>query len=225
MNVRDDLAGRWLDLMMRMVAKCDVLEKFHLLEKAYNEPHRHYHTFNHIRACLDELSAARMAMQTLVIDSNAIELAIWFHDFVYDPCRDDNEHASAYRAFAFCASSRLVRYARPVKQMILATAHMDARLVPPTQRQFDTDLLLDIDLSVLGQPEGMFDRYETNIRKEYAWVPDAAFNEMRIKVLESFLTRMVIYRTDFFRNRYESRARKNLMRSIARFAALARNAE
>src|SRR3989344_4723436 len=103
MNVRDDLAGRWLDLMMRMVAKCDVLEKFHLLEKAYNEPHRHYHTFNHIRACLDELSAARMAMQTLVIDSNAIELAIWFHDFVYDPCLDDNEHASAYRAFAFCA--------------------------------------------------------------------------------------------------------------------------
>ena len=210
MNVRDDLVQRWLDLMKRTCAKCDSVEKFHAIEKAYGAAHRHYHTFEHIRACLDELEAAR----ALAGDYDAIELAIWFHDFVYDPYRSDNENASANYAFAFCASTGLVRHAQSVEQMIRATNYADILAASLVRHRADTDLLLDIDLSILGQPEAVFDRYEMNIRREYARAPTTLFNETRMKVLEMFLKRPFIYRTEFFRKKYEVKARENIEHSI-----------
>ncbi len=55
----------------------------------YDEPHRRYHTWTHIEACF----AAR---RELTEDASAaIDLALLFHDAIYDPLAHDNEEKSA----------------------------------------------------------------------------------------------------------------------------------
>ncbi len=60
------------------------------LLSAYAEPHRHYHTQHHIAACLEALDAHRHCAER----PEEVELAIWFHDAVYDTRRTDNEEAA-----------------------------------------------------------------------------------------------------------------------------------
>jgi len=95
-----------------------------------------------------------------------------------------------------------------VYKLILATKHDEL------QRDHDAKLMVDIDLSILGQPRDVFDQYEVNIRKEYAHVPDEQFRLGRKNILQSFLDRESIFATDFFKEKYESKAIENLTRSI-----------
>jgi predicted metal-dependent HD superfamily phosphohydrolase len=75
---------------------------------------------------------------------------------------------------------------------------------------------VDIDLSILGGPPDEFDAYERAIRHEYAHVPGEAFASGRARILRGFLARGWIYATELFRERYETAARENLRRSLAR---------
>ena len=100
-------------------------------------------------------------------------------------------------------------FVETVRRLILATKDS----VPPTEP--DEQILVDMDLAILGRPEPEFDEYERQIRSEYAWVPDELFAKGRTSILKSFLARPCIYTTDAFRTKYENSARENLARSIA----------
>src|SRR5262249_18069786 len=80
----------------------------------------------------------------------------------------------------------------------------------------DAPLLVDIDLSILGQPEKRFWEYELQIRQEYSWVPEEVFHAKRSEILERFLSRNRIYATEWFFQKYEEQARANLKSSLAR---------
>ena len=56
---------------------------------AWREPQRHYHTLQHLEECLDHFDSAR----TLGEHAAEVELALWFHDAVYDVQAHDNEGA------------------------------------------------------------------------------------------------------------------------------------
>ncbi len=79
----------------------------------------------------------------------------------------------------------------------------------------DQQLVVDIDLSILGAPEERFDEYEQQIRQEYSWVDEAVFRSVRGKILQEFLARPAIYSTRTFQDLLERCARANLERSIA----------
>ena len=79
----------------------------------------------------------------------------------------------------------------------------------------DTRLILDVDLSILGQPPHVFDHYESAVRAEYHWVPAVAYRVGRRKVLRSFVDRDRIYQTDPFFGLYEKPARENLKNALA----------
>ena len=178
---------------------------FQQLQQAYQQPHRHYHTTDHLLDCLSQLDAHRVQAWRPA----EIELALWFHDAVYDPRATDNEIKSAAWADCYLQQQGAPSEVRQqITAMILATAgHCNS----PTP---DTQLLLDIDLSILGQDTVTFDHYHQAIRKEYAWVPANIYNEKRRAVLASFLKRDFIYQTTAFRQRYEARARHNLRQAI-----------
>src|SRR5437660_7778156 len=73
---------------MRQSDGLDVCQE---LVSFYSEPHRHYHNQGHISECLDEFDASRyLARRPL-----AVELAIWFHDAIYETRAADNEEKSA----------------------------------------------------------------------------------------------------------------------------------
>ncbi|HVE54265.1 MAG TPA: N-methyl-D-aspartate receptor NMDAR2C subunit, partial [Ramlibacter sp.] len=64
---------------------------FNQLVAAHSQQHRHYHTLQHLRECLAHCEAASM----LARRPAEVELALWFHDAVYEPQRGDNEERSA----------------------------------------------------------------------------------------------------------------------------------
>ena len=178
----------------------------HELSDRLAEPWRVYHGADHVRASLAEFD--RVEYQARL--PNALQWAIWFHDAIYDPRRHDNEERSAEWACRVAAEAGLPKdFQDGVKSMILATKH-DA---PPANH--DDELMVDIDLAILGQPAAKFDGYDAAIRQEYAHVPEAEYRAGRAKVLKSFLTRPHIYFTAPFRGRYEGMARANLERARA----------
>ena len=182
------------------------------LMRAYTEPHRHYHTIEHVAlllALMDEHGHA-------VVDRAAVALAILFHDVVYDPARHDNEQASAD-----FASQRLASLGFPdqlvakVKRYILATRHGDSA---PTTDDADFALLLDLDLSVLAATPAEYDAYAQAIRREYAHIPDKLYRLGRGRILEGFLARDQIYRTEQLHVLWDERARVNIAGEIAGLA-------
>jgi predicted metal-dependent HD superfamily phosphohydrolase len=100
-----------------------------------------------------------------------------------------------------------------VRTHILATRHA----VPATSP--DSQLVVDIDLSILGADEDAYAAFEVDVRKEYRWVPSIVFRHKRAEILESFLARPQIYGTKPFHDRYEVGARCNLARAIATLRA------
>lgn len=177
------------------------------LQGRYREPHRAYHTLRHLDECFAAFDSARAQAE----HPAEIELALWFHDAIYDTRAADCEEQSARLSREALAQAGLdpVRIAR-VEALVLATKHSN----PATGG--DAMLLLDVDLSILGAETARFDEYEEQVRREYAWVPEAAFRAARRRILASFEARPRLYQTPSFAARLESRARANLARAIAR---------
>jgi predicted metal-dependent HD superfamily phosphohydrolase len=202
--VRGALAARWASLGGRLGVSGPWAEEGERLLDAWSEPHRAYHTLAHLSACLDELDRVR----DLAREPGLLELALWFHDARYDPLAHDNEARSAAWASRFADAVGLSRHADRLSALVLATRH-DALPTDP-----DMALLVDVDLSILGQPPAVFDAYEREVRREYAQVPDALFAAGRGRILASLLARPALYQTPAMAERYEAVARANLQRAL-----------
>jgi len=163
------------------------------------------HTLQHLQECFAGLESARHLAERPA----EVELALWFHDAIYDTRARDNEEASArWAEAALVAAGASHLAASRVRELVLFTKH-DA--VPVGA---DASVLVDIDLSILGAAESRFAEYEQQVRQEYVWVPELAYRQGRAQVLSSFLGRSCIYSTALFRERLEVRARSNLERSL-----------
>lgn len=172
----------------------------------YDEPHRRYHTRQHLDECLARLAAVRARAER----ADEVELALLYHDAVHDPQAADNEARSADLAEeAMRAHGVPADAIARVRALILVTRHVEPTATP------DEALLVDVDLGILAAAPARFDEYERQVREEYAWVPDPLFRRKRRAVLESFLARPRIYVSGAF-DRDERPARENLARSLAR---------
>jgi predicted metal-dependent HD superfamily phosphohydrolase len=201
-----DLA-RWKALLDRLGAKHSVESVFAALEERYAEAHRAYHTYAHVQASLVLFDEAGH----LAAHPDEVEAALWLHDVIYDPRAADNEEQSArwadrYLGEAGVPGERLLT----IGELILVTRHDG---VPSS---VGAQLVVDIDLAILGAEQEAFDLYERQIRLEYDWVAEETFCRRRAAVLTQFLKRERIYQTPFFRERYEAQARANLARSLSR---------
>ena len=191
----------WQDLCLSQTD----LALAHTLLGRYAEPHRQYHTLQHLEACLQHFEAVRHT----ATHPAEIELALWFHDAVYDVPGAGNETQSAdWARDVLQAAGASTGVAARVHALIMATCHSTRPQTP------DQEILLDVDLAILGAPTALFDAYETQIRAEYASLPEAAFRKGRRHILEEFLARGPIFHTPYFSSRYEVQARANLRRSV-----------
>lgn len=196
--------ARWIRLMTSLGLPKET-ETFGALDAAYSQKHRHYHSGKHIDHCLSEFDSAL----SMAGDAAEVELALWFHDAVYEPYASNNEERSADWACTLLnrhnvSAARVER----VRALILATRH-EAPATNP-----DSQLVVDVDLSILGADEATYSVFEADVRKEYRWVPTILFQRKRAEILESFLKRPRIYSTEPFLARYELRARHNLSRAV-----------
>lgn len=177
------------------------------LTRAYRAPGRFYHDLAHIQDCLRELEQA-LADGVPVDDPEALRYALWFHDYVYDPARQDNEEQSARAGKeAALRDGYSPAFADRVHALVMATKHGAVAL-----RNNDEKLMVDIDLSSIAADD--FGAITTKIRLEYAHVPDELFYPARKAVLRTFLEQPEIYHTGYFRRKYGDQAQANLQASV-----------
>ncbi|MCP2336459.1 HD domain-containing protein [Actinomadura rupiterrae] len=172
------------------------------LADRYAEPHRRHHTVAHLTAVLDlvdELAGHAPA-------PDAVRLAAWFHDAVYDPQRADNEERSARLAARMLADTDLSaeRVAEVVRLVELTETH------DPDDGDPDGQLLCDADLAVLGADPETYAAYTANVREEYAFVPEEIFRAGRAEILRGLLDLPKIFHTPEANARFEAAARRNM---------------
>src|SRR6185369_6991772 len=142
-------------------ASGDGAPTFAELVRRYSEPHRKYHTLQHLEECISCFEASSHLAQWPA----EVEAALWFHDAIYDLGRTDNEEQSGNWAHAALSSAGVPDDAAArVETLVRATKHTS---LPASQ---DEQLLVDIDLSILGADEQRFGEYEVQIRDEYSIV-------------------------------------------------------
>lgn len=179
----------------------------------YAQPHRAYHTTTH-------LAEAWAALQQVSGGSppEATRLALWYHDAVYDPRREDNEAESARLAVAELtrpdSPPRPAALVAEVERLVLATAEHVAAPDDATAAA-----LLDADLWILAAPQTRYDDYVGQVRREYAHVGDELFAAGRGAILRDLLGREHLYVTAVGRS-WARAARANLARELTRYPAM-----
>ncbi|MEH6822412.1 MAG: cation:proton antiporter [Motiliproteus sp.] len=172
------------------------------LIQRYSEPQRHYHTCAHIEHCLEQFDMAKSQMSS----PDAVEMALWFHDAIYQLEVPDNEQQSADLFRARLGDRIDPQFAQQVVELILLTTHQ--AIPAPGDGQY----MVDIDLSSFGLPWQACRRDALAIRAEHPDQPDTTFFAQQNRFLQSLLDRPQIYASEWFRNHYESQARGNIQR-------------
>lgn len=212
MSVMTDLPGidarelekRFRDVVSRCAPDADAGELYRVLVDKYSESHRSYHTLEHIRHCLAQLDGARH----LADDPEAIELAIWFHDAVFDTGASDNERRSAQLFDSRLGPHLTPERAARIHRLIRDTEH------PSEPEDNDGRLMVDIDLSSFALPWDEFMRDTRAILAECAHVPEAQRVAGKCRFLNGLLSRSSIFQTAHFRERHEAQARSNIERHL-----------
>lgn len=169
---------------------------------AYADTSRHYHDLRHLSQVLTWVE--KLAKEAA--DIEAVRLAAWYHDAVYDVRATDNEERSAQ-----LAESTLPGTAVPperiteVARLIRLT---DSHAAEPDDA--NGRVLCDADLAILGSGPDAYASYARSVRVEYAHVPEEDFRRGRAAVLQSLLDLPQLFNTKSGRAEWESAARANV---------------
>ncbi|SFW42407.1 MULTISPECIES: hypothetical protein [Pseudomonas] len=197
----------WARVWAELGVGCAPQEPYEALIRRYGEPHRAYHTLQHLQECLQ----VRRFVNAACPAPAEVDLALWFHDAIYDPLRSDNELRSAQWLDDVARDSGLGDETRQrLYELVMVTRHDAA------PASADEAVLVDTDLAILGAAFERFEEYDQQIRREYQFVPLPVYRQKRRQVLEGFLTRGRIYTTAPYFDAFEQQARANLARAIDR---------
>jgi predicted metal-dependent HD superfamily phosphohydrolase len=174
------------------------------LEKAYSSKPRYYHNLLHLEEMLELFENHKNELQ----NPNEVLFALFYHDFVYESTRKDNELKSAEFAVGILKTNHYFNK-QLVFDIILATQLHQHN---PNQ---DINWLIDFDLKILSKDWEAYQIYCQQIRKEYKIYPDFLYNPGRKKALAHFLKNKNIYQTETFRTLFEDKARENIQKEIA----------
>lgn len=170
-----------------------------LLVAAYGDPARGYHDLRHLAEVLDHLDELG--------GDEAVRLAAWFHDAVYDPTRTDNEEGAARLAERLLAGTGV---AKEVARLVRVT-----RTHRADPDDLNGRLLCDADLAILGADPSRYADYVAGVRREYADLDDQIFDHGRSEVLRELLARPSLFQTAEGRERWEATARANIAAELA----------
>ncbi len=171
----------------------------------YSRKGRYYHTLEHLSNMLAQLAGIDCRLH----NRDAVVFALYYHDIVYSATRSDNEEKSAARA-----ATELAAMGVPGAVIEKCKEHILATKKHIISTDSDTNFFTDADLSILGAEWESYKTYYEQIRKEYAIYPDILYNPGRKKVLGHFLEMESIFKTQYFRDKLESAARKNLQKEL-----------
>lgn len=185
-----------------------------MLLAAYKEPHRHYHGQSHINDCIGKL----FKFSHLFSRPHEACIAFWFHDVVYDPKRNDNEAQSAELARKWLMQSLSINTHEAeddeVRQSIARVCELIMNTKDHQASTLDAQAFVDIDLSILSSSTAQFDRYQQQIRQEYAHVLPETYKAARHHFLLNMSCRPSLYQHPSLRPLWQHKANRNLSRAL-----------
>jgi len=175
------------------------------IETAYSSQLRFYHNLVHLENMAKQLQAVKHELD----NRDALFFALCYHDIVYRPGSQENEQKSAELA-KFRLSQLKVAEATIQRCIhhILATASHHKTADP------DSNYFTDADLSVFGTNAAAYKQYCQDIRREYIAFPDIVYRQGRRDMIHQFLRMDCIFKTSYFFDQYEEKARKNLQEEL-----------
>lgn len=196
------LKNTFFDLLKNYTNDESLVRKFWSeIEENYTGKKRHYHTLQHLENLLQILTPIKAKIN----DWDTLLFTLFYHDIIYNATKSDNEEKSAELAVLRMKAIDIENSkVEKCQTQILATK----KHLPSTDS--DTNYFTDADLSVLGQDWEIYTNYYKNVRKEYAIYPNILYNAGRKKVLKHFLVMERIYKTDYFYQELEQKAKENL---------------
>lgn len=182
-----------------------------MLLHRWEEPHRHYHDAQHLEEVL--LSLDLFEVHGVAIAPGTL-LAAWFHDAVYNGRNGDEQRSAHLAVLVLARLGVLQEMVSRVGEAILATSPSAGHTLDHQQQ-----LLLDADLNIFASKNNRYMEYVSDIRREYAHVPEADFRLGRSNIIRAFLKREQIFYTPLARGLWEEKARANLKRELANLSA------
>ncbi|MGI9582310.1 HD domain-containing protein [Chryseobacterium sp. RRHN12] len=171
------------------------------IETRYSEKSRYYHNLLHLENMFRELDDVKGNISGFT----AISFSVFYHDIIYDVTSKSNEEKSAA-----AAEKRLTELHVNKDDISVISEQIIATKSHQLSVHNDTNYLLDADLSVLGKDFKTYMEYTRNIRKEYSVYPDFLYKPGRKKVLKHFLELESIFKTEYFKEKYEAQAKENI---------------
>lgn len=175
------------------------------LEQHYSDKKRYYHNLTH----LDSLFFEVKDIENEIDNIDSFRFSGFYHDIIYNTQKGNNEEESAK-----LAGKRLKEIRVPDRKIETCQRQIIATKSHKEQKNFDDNLFIDADLSILGKKIEIYKVYLSQIKKEYYSVPKYLFDIGRKKVLKHFLDKEKIYKTDYFYEKYEKQARYNLIQEL-----------
>jgi len=184
------------------------------LVDAYDEPHRGYHNGRHLAEVFARIDLILAAEPGITVDREALLLAAWFHDAVYDVGEDNEERSAtlAERELAIVDAPPLL-VEEVVRLVRLTKTHQ------VTASDIAGQVLCDADLGVLAADEQRYAEYTRGVRREYAHVGDDDFRQGRARVLHDLLAMPALFNTGFAKQHWENSARANVERELVELEA------
>lgn len=169
------------------------------LEQSYSQKSRKYHNLIHLENMILELEEVK----DKISNYHCILFSIFYHDIIYKATSKDNEEKSAE-----LAKTRLEKLNIPSEKITRIYNQILATKSHKKSKDSDTNFLLDADLAILGQDWEIYENYTQQIRKEYSIYPDFMYKPGRKNVLTYFLEFEEIFKTDYFKEKYEKKRGK-----------------
>lgn len=196
----------WKNLTLNYTADNALSEEiWQEIKAAHSEKGRYYHTLHHLTYMLQ----LALHHQNHIQELDTLLFSIFFHDFVYNPKRNDNEEESAR-----FAGNYLLKLKVPTAQIEKCKTQILATKTHISHNNADINYLLDFDLAVLGDNSEKYTEYAANVRKEYAMYPNFMYKKGRKKVLQHFIDMPYIYKTKEFIKEREAQAKANLLTEL-----------
>ncbi len=200
MKNKAELSKQWYKIVSQYTHNEKLIkEEFQFIYKQYEN--RFYHNINHIKSIFKILEL----YSSEISDYDTLYFASWYHDIVYKAKKNNNEKKSALRAKNFLKKINYP-YIKEVENLILATIKHQI-----LNKNFDFQLFLDADLSILASEKADYFQYTQDVRKEYNHIQDEIYLSKRKEVLLYFLNQENIYLTAQINKRCEAAARNNLL--------------
>ncbi len=173
--------------------------------KQHSKKNRYYHTLAHLEHLYNQLLKLKNSIQ----DWDMVVFALFYHDYIYNPLKQDNEEQSAKKAESILKDLSVSK-----QKITLCKDIISATKGHHIANNEDINYFTDADLSILGSDWETYQTYFSNVRKEYKYYPDFIYNKGRIKVLHHFMAMPRIFKTPYFYELYEHQAKNNLKQEI-----------